>query len=173
MLRKSIIIAAVLIATILFAFFAIFPKKGELSDLAKRVEEKKRELKAREDYLKELQKISYDLQGYQDELAKIKSALPEDPQVLLIYNFLPKAASRSGLVLKNVSHSLGNSESKGLKTVNLDLTLSGRVDGFRNFLFLVEKSARLIEIGSFSFASPEKKEEPASFNLKIKVYFIE
>ena len=167
MLSKPIVIAIILLVASLFAFFVIFPKKEELSDLGKRVAEKEQELKIREDYSQSLKDISQDLESYQSQLAKIKMALPEGSQPLVFYNFLQKTTSRAGLVLRTISHS------EGLGTITLNLAVSGSLDSFRNFLFILEKSARLIEIESFSFSSPEKEKDPVNFNLKIKAYFIE
>jgi Tfp pilus assembly protein PilO len=175
MLRKSIVIVVTLIATSIFVFLYVFPKKDALSGLENIIQEKKQELAAREDYFKELKSVSKGLEDYQSQLAKIKSALPEDPQPIVFYDFLQKLTSRSGLVLKNISYNLSepeNSGVQGLKTISLNLGVAGTVDGFRVLLSILEKSTRIINIESFSFTSPEKEKDTVNFNLKIKAYFI-
>jgi len=175
MLRKSIIIVVTLIATSVFVFLYVFPKKDALSSLENIIQEKKQELAAKEGYFKELKIASKGLEDYQSQFAKIKSALPEDPQPIVFYDFLQKSTSRAGLVLKNINYDLSgteNSGAQGLKTISLNLGVAGTIDGFRNFLSILEKSARIINIESFSFTSPDKEKNPVNFNLKIKAYFI-
>lgn len=175
MLRKSIIIVITLIATSVFAFLYVFPKKAALSGLENIIQEKKQELAARENYFKGLRSVSKGLEDYQSQLAKIKSALPEDPQPIVFYDFLQKSTSRSGLVLKSINYDLPGSESsgnQGLKIISLNLGVVGTIDGFRSLLSILEKSTRIINIESFSFTSPEKEKDPVNFDLKIKAYFI-
>lgn len=176
MLRKPIIIVVTLLATFIFIFLSILPKKDALRSLENIIQEKNQELKARGDYFKELESVSKNLEDYQSQLAKIKLALPEGSQALVFYNFLQKSASRAGLVLKSISYGLSepeNSGTKELKIISLNLGVAGTIDGFRSFLSILEKSARMIDIESFSFASPEKEKDPVDFNLKIKAHFIE
>lgn len=167
MLRKSIIIAITLLITFVFVFSFVLPKKAVLSDLQKKIQEKNRQLKAREDYFKELKGVSKNLENYQSQLAKIKLALPAGSQPLVFYDFLQKAASRSGLILKTINHGQGS----GIISLNLGVT--GTIGGFRNFLSLLEKSVRMINVESFSFSSPEKEKDSVDFNLKIKASFVE
>ncbi|MDO8601425.1 MAG: type 4a pilus biogenesis protein PilO [bacterium] len=176
MLRKPIIIVVTLLATFVFIFLSILPKKDELRGLENIIQEKNQELRVRDDYFKELENASSSLEDYQSQLVKIKLALPEGPQVLVFYNFLQKAASRAGLFLKSINYGLSdpvNSGTQGLKIISLDLGAAGTIDGFRSFLSILEKSARMINIESFSFTSPEKEKDSVDFNVKIKAYFIE
>jgi len=46
------------------------------------------------------------------------------------------------------------------------------MDSFKNFLYILEKSARMIDIESFSFTGPEKEKDIINFNIKIKAHFI-
>lgn len=167
MFKKPTIIVITFLVAFVFVFSLVFPKKDALSDLEKRIKEKKRELAVAEDYSKEIKSISNNLANYKDQLDKIKLALPEGPQPLVFYNFLQKATSRAGLVLKSISHNEKPGE------IYLNLAVSGSMDGFRNFLSLLEKSARMINVESFSFSSAEKEKDPIDFNLKIKANFIE
>jgi len=167
MLRKSIIIIVTLVVAFIFVFLFILPQKEALGSLKKTIQEKDQELKALKDYFKELNDISKNLEDYQSQLAKIKLAVPDGPQVLVFYNFLQKAASRAGLVLQNISYGLSEN------TISLDLRVAGTMDGFKSFLSILEKSARMISIESFSFSGPEKEKDSVNFNLKIKAYFIE
>lgn len=166
MLRKPIIIVVALLASVVFIFLFILPKKDALNLLENKISEKNQELKTREDYFKEIENVSHDLENYQSQLAKIKLAMPEGPQTLVFYDFLHKATSRAGLVLKSISHSEGSG------IITFSLGVAGTMDGFLDFLSILEKSARMINIESFSFASPEKERDVINFNLGIKAHFI-
>ncbi|MBI2038436.1 MAG: type 4a pilus biogenesis protein PilO [Candidatus Nealsonbacteria bacterium] len=167
MLRKSIIIVVMIVPAFIFFLLFVLPEKDALKDLKSRVQEKEQELKMREDYFKDLENIAKGLAEYQSQLAKIKLALPEGPQTLVFYNFLQKSASQAGLVLKSIDYQLFD------KTISLNLGVAGTVDGFRNFLAILEESARMISIESFSFTSPEREKDLVNFNLKIKAYFVD
>jgi len=58
---------------------------------------------------------------------------------------------------------------KEIKEMNFELGLSGSYSSFKNFLSILERSSKLIEIEKISFSVGEK-EKPWDFNLGIKVY---
>ena len=188
-----LIITIVLFAlTLTWGINFVWPKYQQLAILEKKNEIKKTELQRKEEYLQELKKISQELKNYQSQLAKIDSALPADPGLAALFDFLQKASSQSGLVLTNIkilasravtkekekttqspskipSEIREIAEPEELKETELSFLVSGDYPSFKNFLSVLEKSSRLIEIENISFMFPQK-EGPWNFDLKIKVY---
>jgi hypothetical protein len=60
-------------------------------------------------------------------------------------------------------------EGHQFKEAKINFTLEGNYQDFKNFLSLLENSARLIEVENVTFAFPEKEKLPFEFFLTIKV----
>jgi len=149
--------------------FLIFPKYQNLNSLKKEIFEKEDELSSQEKYFETLQKTSEELKKYAPSLSKVDAALPKNPSLPELLNFIQKTSAQSGLSLKGISPA-ATSPLKGgkIKETRMNFVLVGNYPDFKNFLSILEKSARLIDIENFSFSSP--KEGPFNFNLTIKVY---
>ncbi len=171
-MNRPIIIAFCFFLTLILGVGFLWPKYQNLNTLQKRVEEKKVELKYQEEYFLKLKEISEELKKYQTQLLKIDSALPPEPSIPALLDFLQKKTSQSGLVLKKVEvGSIAPSkDSPRIQEIRLNLRVLGSYSSFKNFLLTLEKSARLFEVENIAFSSPQKKEEPFTFDLKIKVY---
>jgi len=160
-----------LLGVFIIGFFLIFPQYQNLKETNLKIQEKRTELQYKEEYFSNLKKISEELKNYELELSKIDSALPSDPSLPSLFNFLEKASSQNGLILKYVgSFSVTPSEKKPeIKEIDLNITVAGSYPAFKNFLSTLEKIARFVEVENVAFSFP-KEEEPFSFNLKIKAY---
>ena len=161
----SCFIVAIMVALILW------PRFAELKTTQKDVEGKTNELQMREEYISELNKIKAELEQYSSEVSKTVSALPADPSLPSLFNFLQESSSKSGLVLKTINPFLV-SVSKNLpnfRETTFNIGVAGSYSAFKNFLSTLEKSARMIEVENISFSASTGK-EPFDFNLQIKVY---
>ena len=170
-MSRPIIIVISFSLTLILGVGLVWPKYQDLKTLEKKNEEKRAEIRGREEYLQELKKTAEILQNYQIQLAKIDSALPSVPDLPVLFDFLQKVSSQSGLVLKAVSPPTSrlSLDFEGIKETELTLLVSGNYSSFKNFLSILEKTSRLIEVESISFSGAEK-ETSLNFNLKIKVY---
>jgi Tfp pilus assembly protein PilO len=76
------------------------------------------------------------------------------------------------LVLKNESFNFSSvsKESLAKKEYRFSLELSGSYPAFKNFLAILEKSAKIIEVENISFSSPAKDDSAFSFNVAVKFY---
>lgn len=170
-MNRPIIIAVCVLIVIALGVLLIWPKYLILKDSLVKVEKKAIELKYITDYFADLKKISEDLKGYEAELLKIESALPSDPSLPSLLHFIQTEASQNGLILKRISSaSVGPlAKDSDVKEQSLSIELSGFYPAFKNFLAVLEKSGRLIEIEQISF-SASKEKEPIIFTLEIKTY---
>jgi len=155
-----------LLAFVLIFFLFISPKQKSLSLLNSNLSQKKFELESSDKYFQEILKTSEKLKNYQDPISKIDFALPEDPQIPLLFNFLQKSSSQSGLLLENIS-SVNLTEEGGLKKWTTTLKFKGDYPSFKNFLSILEKSARLIKVERVLISS---EKESLSFTLTISVF---
>ncbi|MBU0476410.1 type 4a pilus biogenesis protein PilO [Patescibacteria group bacterium] len=195
---RPFIITIIILSVLVSGVFIIWPEYQELTDSRRKIEEKKAEVEIKKEYFSHLSEVSQNLEEYSEELSKINSALPNNPSIPALFDFLQKAASQNGLVLKNIgSFSLisqkpaqqsapkpgeiavsnfpaSRAEVK-MTEIYLDISLSGSYSSFKNFLSTLEKSSRLIEVENISFSSLQEQKQgqinnnaTSSFNLKIK-----
>lgn len=186
-MTRLIIIFISLTLALAWGIGFVWPKYQDLVRLEKINEVKIAELQRKEEYLQELKKTSQELKNYQSQLAKIDLALPADPSLAATFDFIQKVSSQSGLVLTDIKPPVSQvitkeeettqplleiekiTELEELKETKLSFLVVGDYSSFKNFLSVLEKSARLFEIEAISFLIPEK-EDPWKFDLKIKVY---
>lgn len=169
-MNRPIAIIVCLTAAIILAIALVFPKKGDLDSLNKKVSDKKSELRSKEDYFSNLEKTSNALEKYPTQLAKIGSALPQISQLPALFDFLQKAASQTGMVLTSITPAFLAEKSLGAEELNsstVTLIVLGDYPAFRDFLRLLENSSRIIEAENISFSTQEGFPK---FDLKIKTY---
>lgn len=136
----------------------IWPKYQEIKVLNKIIEEKIIELQFMEEYFSELSKISGELNEYQPELNKINTALPDEFFLPSLLNFIQKSCTESGLLFKKLGdYTIKEKADSKVKEIHLSLEVVGSYSSFKNFLSVLEKNSRLIEIDSLSFFSPSKE----------------
>ncbi len=175
--RPVAIIVGLIIPLLLVVGFS-FPKYQDLKLLESKVKAKEAELQIEKNYFSEIGKAKEKLKKFEEEISKIDSALPVDPYLPSLCNFLQLTASQNGLVLKKITPSLTSllkeelikkGFSSQIKETGMNLTVAGDYSAFKSFLSDLEKTARMIETESVSFSSSEK-EAPIDFNLRIKIY---
>jgi len=174
-----IIIAICSIGGIIFGGMRLVPDFQTLQNLNKKIEGQRSVLNYRIEYFKKLQDVKAQIEQYQPELDKIDVALPDDPSMPSIFDYLQRNCSQSGLVINSMgSFSIASSAKyPSLKEVSLALGVSGPYESLKNFLSVLEHSSRLIDVESVSFGAPEEKQGASnqpkdifSFSLNIKVY---
>lgn len=168
--RQTVIIITFFVAIVL-GIGLVLPQYQTLKIFQNEVSERQNELQSKEEHLASLRKISDELKEYETQIAKIDSILPSDPGLPALFDFVQNASSQSGLVLKGISPSNSrlSQQFEGIRETDLSLMMSGSYSSFKNFLSILEKTSRLVEIKSISF-SGEGKEAPFTFNLKTTVY---
>lgn len=169
--HASIITIVSFLIVIVITAVILWPKFQELKIIQKNIEEKRLELQTKEEYFLKLSETKTKLEGYQEEFSRINSALPDDPSLPSLFNYLQKTSSELGLVLEKISpFTVSFSEDfPNLQETVFNIEVTGSYSSFRNLLSILEKSSRLIGIENISFSSPEEKESFV-FDLKLKVY---
>ncbi len=186
-MEKKLLIAIILFGlSFVIGLVFCFPKFQEMRVAQKQLESKKIELEQKKAYFEEIDILSEKLKQYPDELAIIDFSLPDDFSLPFLFDFFEKIVSRNGLFLTNISQSQGSQSSSrssrssaeteiseetesynNLKESRTSLSLSGSYSAFKNFLYSVEKSARLIEVENTSFSLPQDKTSTLNFDITV------
>jgi len=170
MTNYSFYIIIALSLSLLLIFGLVLPRYRDWDSLNQEIFKREIELRSQENYFQEIQRISGKLKENQDSLSKIESALPEDSFLPQVLNFFQKAASQSGTSLKHiVPVFVALERGQNIRTTKVNLVLGGDYYSFKDFLSLVEKSARLIEVENIYFSYP-KEGGPFIFNISTKTY---
>lgn len=158
-----IIIVGFLILLVIGGYFLWWPKYQELGDKKLEVEGKDTEIRQKEEYLSKLEVFSDRLSGYSDELAEIDFALPTEPSIAALFIFFQKTSSENGLILKDTdlgelfSSEAPKTPEERIQKMPFSISVTGSYPALKNFLSVVYKNTRLIEVNSISFSSPEEK----------------
>ena len=167
-MNRSIIIIICFLLTIILGAFLLYPKYQDFVVLKKQIEAKENQLQSKQEYLSNLSENSEQLKKYQEKLLVIDAALPSTLSLPSLFDLLQKIASQNGLIVKDMNSSYVTNP-EGIQEVRVDLKVVGLYSSFKSFISVLEKSARMIEIESFSFSTPEKG-EIFNFILTIKAY---
>jgi Tfp pilus assembly protein PilO len=168
-MRRETFYSIFLISISLALFILIIgPKRSSISSLRYELHQKEMEFESFDKYFQEISVILEKIKGYQEEISRIEFALPDDPSFPLIFGFLQKSASQSGVLLEKLNLS-GSSEEKGIKKWNINLSFKGNYSSLKSFLSVLEKSARLIKVERISFSAPQER-ELMLFDLTISVF---
>ncbi len=148
-MNRIIIITICLLSVVLMGFLVLYPKYQELTLWQGQIREKEKEIQFRGNYLNELAEASDNLKQYERQLAVIDSALPEEPSLPTLFDFIQKTGAQSGLVIQSLGVSSPQSE-KGLREVSVSIGTSGSYEAIKEFFTILEKSARIFDVTSFS-----------------------
>ena len=173
-MNKIIIIVGGLVVAVVIALVLAWPQYQKIQALNLDIEIKGEDLRSQETYFSQVKDIAVKLQEYSDTLLKTSNALPKDPSLASLVNFLQINSAQTGLILKKIvlGGTVAPSENKGaLMETQLIIQVSGSYDAFKDFLKLVENSARIIEVQNISIDIPsEKLGESPMFTLDLKTF---
>jgi len=196
-----IISVILLIVLLVGGYFFWWPKYQEFKEQGRILEQKARFLEQKNSYYSNLGTLYNKLDTYKENFDKIDSALPVEVSLPVLFDLIQNITSENGLVLNDISSSVedtGSSpteiseksavgeeikpdENSEIKKISLSLSLSSSYSSFKNLLSAIYKSARLFEVNSISFSSPEEKELKEGpevkalfdFNLSLETYFLQ
>lgn len=157
-----------ILSSLIFGIFVVLPRAHEFSSAQKEFTIKKAELESRESYLSHLQTLQERLN--QEKLAaKIDAAIPNDPQLPGLHEFLQKLSAGSGLVLRSIVASQDTGAASRLKRIDTAFQLGGSYEGFKLFLSGLQTASRITDVTSINFSSP-KAGTGFVFNVRVNSY---
>jgi len=164
-MNKLILIVGCLALTLIVGFVLTWPKYQAWHILSLTIAAKETELQSQQEYFKNIKETSEELAKYSESLDKISSALPYNPSLPAMFNFLQVTASKTGLILEEITLG-GMAEGE----IRLSCQAAGNYLAMKSFLLALENSARMIEVENIAFISPEEKGESFSFAVRIKTH---
>lgn len=182
-MKRGLLSLILIFSTLLGMLFLVWPSFQKLKKLKLIAQKRKIELQRQEDYYFHLRETWQKLKEHQDTLEKIDTALPSEPEIARLLNFLSQLAQENGLLLNEIGPFATKkatflkkkqfkkeklSSRKELQETVFPLSLSGNYHSLKNFLEGLEKSARLIEVEEISFLP--QKGELFQFHLNLRVY---
>jgi len=145
------------------------PKYQEYKNTKKEVEKKETELSVHLEYFENLKRIKEQLKEYESSFAIIDCAFPSFFSIPGFFLNMQKISSGSGIILSEIGE--GSIEEKeGFKERSYSFSPTGTFSNFLNFLYTLERSAKMIEVEGFNFSFSGEIEDPISFNMSIKTY---
>lgn len=170
----SVFIFLILIAVGVFIWW---PKYQEFEKLKLELKTKEEALIAKQEYFAKLNDIAQKLEEYEDSFAKIDSAMPDSISEPNLFNFIKNEGSSSGLILKKIGSAKTyaaqtEGEKKEIQNITFSASVSGSYSDFKKFLSSIYQSARLIEVDSIKFSSPEKGTGPFQIDLTFLTHYL-
>lgn len=169
MKRPIVIINVILIlALIAGGYFLWWPSLQNFINLRAELKVKEQEVVQKQEYYAKLNDTFNKLVSYSDSLSKIDSVLPESISMPSLFVYLQAVSSQSGLILgplslPSASSSTQNSNQQltttGAAKVLLPISVSGSYSALKNFLNVIYKNSRMIEVDTLGFGSPEKGDQ--------------
>ena len=171
----SFILIIIIILLALASYLFIWPKFQEYRTIKKEFDLKDEEIKAKEKYLPKLEATLQKLNESSEKIKIIESALPSNPSIASLYEYLVKTASENGLIVDNIdiTNLFNREESKNpdqgvsdnINEMLFSIKVSGAYDSFKLFLENLYLNARIIEVKSLNLSSMENN---FSFDLRLK-----
>lgn len=151
---KPITTAIVLFLSLVAIFYLVMPKYNAYQDIMKKIGIEEAKFNGQDAYYSAINKNYNQLMQYKDNLSKIDEALPSKSAFSLLMNLLYKKSADSGIVIQSISgtNTQAAGPGKSVKEIDLSLSLSGSYPAFKNFLYSLEKSARIIDNQDFNFS---------------------
>ena len=178
-INKPISTITLLIITLILVFLFALPKYREAGDLEKKLAEKQAEYAGRAAYFDNIAKLASEIEKRKSSLEKIGSALPEDISLSQITYFIQDNAVQNGIIVKSVAFSrleklspkaASDSGKNEIREISFSADLAGSYQGFKSFLSATEKSSRLFQIKTISFAPVEQFQKGTETKNPIPLY---
>jgi len=109
---------------------------------------------------------------------KLNKILPDNVDNVRLILEIDKVAFRHGMLIKNIGIS-GEGEEEGISlgprdtpygSIDLDITVTGSYDSFRDFIVDVEKSLRIVDIVGLS--SVVKRDDLSEYTIGLRTYWL-
>ena len=163
-MKKNIIASfIIIIISLIFLQVGVLPNYSQYKRLHSQWKINQQTLQDKQQYYSQLFTLEQKLDSYQTSVAKISSALPIGPDAPDIYQFIQAKASENGLIVRSLGGlSFGKSAESNMGTISFGGTAEGSYESLTNFLKVVERSSRLINVKVVRLQTRESKGEQAT-----------
>jgi len=168
-MNRTTTIALLLFTGVVIGIFFTWPKYQDFSQLSFEVEARLQELENKEVYFQDLLRVEEDLLKLALPLAKVEAALPLNPQLPRLYDFLQATASFSGMTVRNIAASSIGEQKEGLlmRTIPVTFELSGSFDAIKELIARLHSASRMVSLQSVGIFPGQERER---FNVIIQLH---
>ena len=167
-MNRILLTGALLFFGIALGIFLTWPKYQDFQQLSFVLQEKEQELENRETYFADLAKIKADITNAAEPFSKVEAALPLDPQLPLLYDFLQTTASFSGMSVRGISSSVQKqSQSLLMRTIPVTLELTGSFGAVKEFISRLNTATRLVVLQSLDISGGS---DIGRFNITVQLH---
>ncbi len=162
-----------LVIIVLILSFLWWPFYGNFSELRTELSQIEKKLEGESDFSDSIKETLKKLEDYKQEIEKITFAIPDDPSVPEMFNFIQNESRYNGMILKDISidRTIDSEKHPNMEKTLILASLSGSYEATKNFLSSLHKNVRLVGVESFSFKIIEDEErESFDLDLIIKSY---
>lgn len=182
--NRIVEVVLLVVAIILFANFLLMPKRSAVAEQKQQLEELTLENENIAKNKQQLNTLVQQMKTSKKDLALLDSTLPLNSRVTTTHVLLDSLVAASGLTLATISTdtsddmvAAGDSQmikdpfggKHTLKTVQINLGVTGTMDQFLSFLKSLENSARIVDVKNITIN--QGTGGSASFGLTLKTYF--
>lgn len=167
-MNKTLSIGILLFVGLAALILLTWPKYQAFQRLSYELQEKEQELENREAYFADLAKVKAELSEFTEELAKVEAALPPDPQLPALYDFLQKTAALSGMSVRNISASVQDQKQALLmRTIPVTLELTGSWGAVKELVSRLHTASRMTQLQSLNISGGE---DPGRFKVTLQLH---
>ncbi|MBU3964468.1 type 4a pilus biogenesis protein PilO [Patescibacteria group bacterium] len=171
-MKYAIIIVAVsILISLTLGIFLVWPQYRGFRDIQSQLNQKELQLENQNKYIQSLKVAKKEMDERSDIVSKIESALPIGSDAPSLLEFLQNASASSGISLDNISLEKASpgDEKERVKSHFFSAELSGSYFSFKNFLFALETSSRLIEVEQTNFSVPLTEGQSALIKIRARI----
>lgn len=170
---KPIIATICIIGSLGILFFAAWPEYQDLRESMAYADVKGEDLQNMINYNQTMEAMVSSLETeYEGQIEKIEEGVPDDHYMPSFFAELRRMSYRTGVRIE----SLGNftyrdyREREDLKEVEVSFQVQGSYSNFKNFINILQRSARIVEVESLAIEGvTEDSDEQSSLNYTIQI----
>ncbi len=186
-LNKPITTIIIVIITAMLVFLFVIPEYQQSQDLELSLAQKSAQYDSQSAYYQNIASLQNSLTQRKEALDKINSSLPDTFQLAPLTYFFQQKSKETGSTLKSVvfldsepqtaATQPATSAPKKVRSISFSIDLIGSYQSLKSFLVALEKSSRIFEVDTVSFASIKDQQGTApsqnqtyDFKLAVKTY---
>lgn len=166
-MNRTLLIGLLLFLGIALGIFLTWPKYQDFQQLSFELKVREQELENKETYFTDLTRIKADLLEFKEPFLKVEAALPLDPQLPALYDFLQTTAAFSGMSMRNILVSVQDKPQPHLmRTIPVTLELIGSYGALKELISRLETVSRMAQLQSLHVS---RSTDPERFNVIFKL----
>jgi Tfp pilus assembly protein PilO len=167
-MNRNLYIGILLFVGIVLGIFLTWPKYQDFQQLSLELQIRQQELENKETFFADLAKVKIDIAKLKEPFLKVEAALPLDPQLPQLYDFLQTSAAFSGMSVRNIAASIENQEQALLmRTISVAFELTGSFAAIKELVSRLNFASRVVTLQSLSISS--LNQETGRFNVIIQL----